>query len=1035
MLGWAVIAASRTSAATPYAATQPAFPVKSTSATLNGMAVANGEPTFAWFEWGTNFSFGQTTAPLDVGSDFAVLRTNTPISGLNPGEVYAFRLVVSNASGVAWGAPQMLTTGKKIAAWGDNTYNQSAAPLGLTQIVAVACGSYHSLALDVTGKVAAWGYNVYNQTNVPATLSNVVAIAGGIYHSLALRDDGTITGWGRNFSSEATPPASATNVIAIAAGDYFSLALRTDGTPIAWGDGFFGQTNIPFGLANVVAIACGDAHCLALLADGTVQAWGDNIFGQTTVPAGLNNVIGIAGGNGFSVAVKADGSVVEWGWPYTSPGSIGAIAAGAGWAHFLALNTNRVVTYWGSDTAASVPPPGLINVSALTAQWRHNLAIADNTPPVADPLTFVGPHNQDLTVTISALDPNGDALNYQITGLPTNGVLYQYSGGARGAAIVATNTPVTDPLGRVIYAPPAHAFGSPYTSFNFLANDGSTNSSVATLTIFLVPTKSFTDRPTDIASNTATLNGTVLPNGEPTSAWFEWGANGTFNNSTALTSLGSSNLISRFKAAISGLTPGVIYQSRLMVSNASVGVMPAATQRFTTGLRLAGWGSGTSGQTNFPAATTNIVALAAGGSHNVALRAGGTILSWGLNTSGQTNVPANLTNTVAVAAGSAHSLALLSDGRVRAWGRNTSGQTNVPASVTNIVAIAAGANHCLAVRNDGRVIAWGDNAAGQTNIPVNTTNVVALAAGVSNSFALRVDGVVVAWGGSGGNLLSVPSAATNVIAIAAGNFHALALRSNGTVVTWGTNNFGQTNLPAGLSNVVAIAAGANHSLAIKSDGSTVAWGGGSLGQTNVPATLTALAAAGGDSHSVALGNVVPTANALTSSGYVSHDVVLTLTGADLNKDALGFRLLSLPLSGTLYQYNAGSRGAAISGGNPNVTDAAGRIIFAPGSGLLGANFASFVANDGLADSPPALLTVNVGLPATPSFTSGSIDTNGAFSAIFTGSSNATYSVWASTNLSSWEFLGSATPTTGTSYQWLDASATNWMQRFYRATAP
>jgi len=71
-------------------------------------------------------------------------------------------------------------------------------------------------------------------------------------------------------------------------------------------------------------------------------------------------------------------------------------------------------------------------------------------------------------------------------------------------------------------------------------------------------------------------------------------------------------------------------------------------------------------------------------------------------------VPAAITNgnIVAVAAGGAHQLALRDDGTVFAWGNNASGQTNVPSGATNVIAIAAGDNHCLALRADGMVIGW-----------------------------------------------------------------------------------------------------------------------------------------------------------------------------------------------------------------------------------------------------------------------------------------------------------------------------------------
>jgi len=52
-----------------------------------------------------------------------------------------------------------------------------------------------------------------------------------------------------------------------------------------------------------------------------------------------------------------------------------------------------------------------------------------------------------------------------------------------------------------------------------------------------------------------------------------------------------------------------------------------------------------------PPAATNIVAVAAGGSHSMALRDNGSVIAWGSNWDGQTNVPPTATNVVAIAAG------------------------------------------------------------------------------------------------------------------------------------------------------------------------------------------------------------------------------------------------------------------------------------------------------------------------------------------------------------------------------------------------
>jgi alpha-tubulin suppressor-like RCC1 family protein len=66
------------------------------------------------------------------------------------------------------------------------------------------------LAITSDGVVVAWGVGIpalyanYGQTNVPAGLSNVVAIAAGGDHSLALKADGSVVDVSGNPASGAT---------------------------------------------------------------------------------------------------------------------------------------------------------------------------------------------------------------------------------------------------------------------------------------------------------------------------------------------------------------------------------------------------------------------------------------------------------------------------------------------------------------------------------------------------------------------------------------------------------------------------------------------------------------------------------------------------------------------------------------------------------------------------------------------------------------------------------------------------------------
>jgi hypothetical protein len=265
------------------------------------------------------------------------------------------------------------------------------------------------------------------------------------------------------------------------------------------------------------------------------------------------------------------------------------------------------------------------------------------------------------------------------------------------------------------------------------------------------------------------------------------------------------------------------------------------------------WGVDTNGQIDVPASLSSVVAVAAGGDHNLALKADGTVVAWGRNNWGQTVVPAGLTNVVRLAAGNFHSLALTSGGRVVSWGYNVN---TPPSYLSNVVAIAVDAYlGNLALRSDGTVVTWGFFALPSQYPPTGLSNVVAISAGNSHSLALKEDGTVVGWGD---NSYGQPAGLSNVVSIAAGYQHSIALRADSTVVGWGLNENYQAVPPVGLSNVIAIAAGYFHNLALTSDGVVVGWGRNDYGQARAPSGFREIVGiTAGRYHSVALGGAAP----------------------------------------------------------------------------------------------------------------------------------------------------------------------------------
>lgn len=275
--------------------------------------------------------------------------------------------------------------------------------------------------------------------------------------------------------------------------------------------------------------------------------------------------------------------------------------------------------------------------------------------------------------------------------------------------------------------------------------------------------------------------------------------------------------------------------------------------------RVVAWGSNSVGQTTVPDGLTGVIAIAAGNSHNVALKQDGTVVAWGNNGAGQSTVPDGLSGVIAIAASAQECFALKDDDTIVAWGDSWgAGAVLDEAELKDAVAIAAGSWVILVLKRDGTVTRRVYRESTEmdvgfiTAVPPGLTGVIAIANFGLNSLALKHDGTVVGWGSNQFGQVSVPVWLNGVVAIATSR-HSMALRSDDTAEAWGENTYGQSNVPEDLGRVAAIAAGWTHSLAVKQDGTVVAWGDNGDEQCTVPIDLKgAVAVAGGRAHSLAI---------------------------------------------------------------------------------------------------------------------------------------------------------------------------------------
>jgi hypothetical protein len=105
---------------------------------------------------------------------------------------------------------------------------------------------------------------------------------------------------------------------------------------------------------------------------------------------------------------------------------------------------------------------------------------AVNDPPTANPQSVSTDEGVALSVTLTGSDPEGSAVGFRITALPTDGTLHEGSDAA-GHQIATSELPYTLPGATVTYAPAAGYTGP--DSFSFAAHDGSQAGSPAAVSI------------------------------------------------------------------------------------------------------------------------------------------------------------------------------------------------------------------------------------------------------------------------------------------------------------------------------------------------------------------------------------------------------------------------------------------------------------------------------------------------------------------------------------------------------------------------
>lgn len=721
--------------------------------------------------------------------------------------------------------------------------------------------------VNLTGRTllapVSWPERTSPPVAIPVGLADVVEIDGKGDYTAALRSDGKLLAWGGDsergyWTRQHEDPANPIRKMALGNGDR-GILVKADGSVWLWNSlQIFGQV-LPAG-STVERLSAGSTHYLAQKADGTLMIWGDeNDVGQLNMPGGLNAVAFSAGGR-HSLAIQPDGLLVSWGdnsyGQCTIPPGLTDVAdVAAGDRFSLALKGDGTVIGWGDNTNGQLDiPAGLTGVVALAAGTRGAALKSDGT-----------------VVTWGAF-----ATPVPITSGRAAAICFE---GSRPMALVTPHPEIVIKEAAQNIPDGANVDfswttpGAPVVKTFTLTNPGA----IPLTGISLSKSGAF---PGDYSFSSPPA--TLAP-----------GASATFTVTFSPAGIGARPAILQVASNDPDENPYDI---------ALVGRTP---------MSVAAWGWSPSGQTDQPPGLGDVVALAAGYNHSLALRSNGTVVAWGENGYGQTNVPAGLSGVKAIAAGWYHSLALKTDGTVVGWGNNSYQQFQFPAGLNNVKSIAAGAWHSVALKQDGSVVACGLNVKGQTTVPAGLPSVTLIAAGYEHSlFACIGDGgpVVAGFGsnldGQSGNQSLAPRA------LASGDYHNLALLPDGTLYGWGRPLFITPTVPAGLSGVASITCGIGYSGALKQDGTAVLWGSPAFGKATMPPNLGLLGGlTAGGNHTLALVSPMPDASLSYGINRADHNGTVPFgisgtSGTDvrtftvLNRGTLPLTGLALTVDGT-----------------------------------------------------------------------------------------------------------------------------------------
>ena len=536
-----------TLASAPTASTAAATATTANSATLNGQVSSNGASTTVTFEYGLTTQYGNTVeaaeSPLPETASQGVTAN---LSGLTSGQTYHYRVKAANSVGTTYGSDQTFTTQSTAPA------AETGSASGLTSSSATLTGTVnaHGASTTVTfeyglttsygGTVTAGESPVTGATDqaLSAEVTGLNLVTTYHYRVKATNSYGTTYGDDQTFTTlAAAPTTTTTSATSIASG---SATLNGTVNPNA------ADTTVTFEYGITVSYGSSLTAIESPLTGTADQAVSASLTGLTPgttyhFRAKAVNSVGTSYGDSRTFTTLASAPTPNTGLA-SSITSASAMLNGTVNPHgaltTVTFDYGTTTAYGSTATAAQSPLTGATaqSVSAGIAGLNPGIpyhfrvkAVNSLGTTYGDDRTFPTLAAVPTTTTTSATSITSGSATLNGTVNPNAAdttVTFDYGiTVSYGSSLTAIESPLTGTADQAVSAGLTGL--TPGTTYHFRAK--ATNSVGTTFgsdQSFIYPAMAptvATGSASTVSAGSATLNGTVNPNGASTTYYFEYG--------------------------------------------------------------------------------------------------------------------------------------------------------------------------------------------------------------------------------------------------------------------------------------------------------------------------------------------------------------------------------------------------------------------------------------------------------------------------------------------------------------------------------